>query len=201
MLNNGDATFRDVTVEAHLIDSLDVDYTFTGPNQPGFDRKKQRIGPEFHENGKGLARGDLNGDGFADLIGTNSSGEKFNSAGSTDLVAGPLMVWINSGGTNKWITLRLKGRQSIDGTGSNSDGIGARVWITTDDGTAQQRRQVQDVLGSSTFLSMNSLDLTFGLGAASTVNAIEILWPSGRTQILENITANQVVEIVEPASD
>ncbi len=199
LLNAGDATFSDVTVEAHLIDSRDVDYTYTAPDQVGFDRKKQRIGPEFHENGKGLAKGDLNGDGFADLIGTNSSGEKFDEAGDTYLVDGPLMVWINGGGTNNWITLRLKGRQGIDGTGSNADGIGARVWVTSTGDDGEPKKQVQDVLGSSTFLSMSSLDLTFGLGGAGEVDEIEILWPSGRTQILQNLKVNDVTVIEEPS--
>lgn len=199
LLNAGDATFSDVTVESHLIDSRDVDYTYTAPNQVGFDRMKQRIGPEFHENGKGLAKGDLNGDGYADLIGTNSSGEKFNADGeSTHLVDGPLMVWINGGGDNNWITLRLKGRQGIDGTGSNADGIGARVWVTTGGHDGEPPKQVQDVLGSSTFLSMNALDLTFGIGGAEEVRTVEVLWPSGRRQILNDLDANEVVVIEEP---
>jgi hypothetical protein len=199
LLNAGDATFSDVTVESHLIDSRDVDYTYTAPNQVGFDRLKQRIGPEFHENGKGLAKGDLNGDGYADLIGTNSSGEKFNAGGEgTHLVDGPLMVWMNGGGTNNWITLRLQGRQGIDGTGSNADGIGARVWVTTESDDGELKRQVQDVLGSSTFLSMNALDLTFGIGDADEIEKIEILWPSGRRQELTDLDSNEVVEIVEP---
>jgi len=200
LLNAGDATFSDVTVESHLIDSIDVDYTFTAPNQIGFDRIEQRIGPEFHENGKGLAKGDLNGDGFADLIGTNSSGEKFNPDGeTTHLVDGPLMVWMNGGGENHWITLRLRGRQGIDGTGSNADGIGARVWVTPAGEHNSPKKQVQDVLGSSTFLSMNALDLTFGVGGVDEIAEIEILWPSGTTQILSDIETNQVLEIEEPA--
>ncbi|MDP7261088.1 MAG: CRTAC1 family protein [Dehalococcoidia bacterium] len=199
LLNDGDTTFTDVTVESHLIDSRDVDYTYTAPNQVGFDRLEQRIGPEFHENGKGLAKGDLNGDGFADLIGTNSSGEKFNESGDgTHLVDGPLMVWMNGGGTNNWITLRLKGRQGIDGSGSNADGIGARVFLTAVGNDGDPLKQVQDVLGSSTFLSMNALDLTFGLGGADEVDEIEILWPSGRTQTLTDLKINQVLEIEEP---
>jgi hypothetical protein len=200
LLNAGDATFSDVTVESHLIDSRDVDYTYTSPNQVGFNRLEQRIGPEFHENGKGLAKGDLNGDGFADLIGTNSSGLKFNPDGeSTHLVDGPLMVWMNGGGENNWITLQLKGRQGIDGTGSNADGIGAWVWVTTSGDEGETPKQVQDVLGSSTFLSMNALDLTFGVGGAEEIEEIEILWPSGKRQILTEIDTNQVLEIEEPA--
>ena len=62
------------------------------------------------------------------------------------------------------MSLKLTGRQSIDGTGSNADGIGARVKVTADvDGSGELTTQVQDVLGSSSFLSMNCIDLHFGL--------------------------------------
>lgn len=201
LLNDGDATFTDMTVEAHMLDSINVDYTYTSPDQPGFDAEAQRLGPQFHENGKGVAKGDLNGDGFVDVIGTNSSGEKFNATGATDLVAGPLMVWMNGGGENNWITLRLKGRQGIDGTGSNADGIGARVWVTTKGDGNESLKQVQDVLGSSTFLSMSALDLTFGLGGASEVSEVEILWPSGITQVLEDLDMNKVHDVTEPEAE
>ena len=199
LLNSGDASFSDVTVESHLIDSRNVDYTYTAPNQVGFNRKEQRIGPEFHENGKGLAKGDLNGDGYVDLIGTNSSGLKFDASGEgTHLVDGPLMVWMNGGGSNNWLTLQLKGRQVVDGTGSNADGIGARVWVTTMGDDGEPKKQVQDVLGSSTFLSMSALDLTFGIGGADEVDEVKILWPSGREQVLSNLESNQTIEIEEP---
>ena len=45
---------------------------------------------------------------------------------------------------------------------------------------------------------MDSLDLEFGLGRASTVESIVIHWPSGTTQTLQNIPANQVLEVIEP---
>ncbi|MCI0873765.1 MAG: CRTAC1 family protein [Chloroflexi bacterium] len=203
MLQNiGGGKFRDITVESHLIDSQGVDYSKTDPSEPGFDRLAQRMGPEFHENGKGLAKGDLNGDGFVDLIGTNSSGEIFDEPGvpgGTSVVAGPLMVWINGGGDNSWLTLRLKGRMAVDGTGSNADGIGAFVTVTSEGADGRPLVQVQTVLGSSTFLSMNSLDLTFGIGSAERVDRVEIKWPSGVSQTLTDVTVNQVLEVIEPA--
>jgi len=203
MLQNiGGGKFRDITVESHLIDSQGVDYSKTDPSEPGFDRLAQRMGPEFHENGKGLAKGDLNGDGFVDLIGTNSSGEIFDEPGvpgGTSVVAGPLMVWINGGGDSSWLTLRLKGRMAVDGTGSNADGIGAFVTVTSEGADGRPLVQVQTVLGSSTFLSMNSLDLTFGIGSAERVDRVEIKWPSGVSQTLTDIKANQVLEVTEPA--
>ncbi|MBN4064920.1 ASPIC/UnbV domain-containing protein, partial [Dehalococcoides mccartyi] len=203
MLQNiGDGKYRDITVESHLIDSQGVDYSIVDPSDTEFDRIAQRMGPEFHENGKGLAKGDLNGDGYIDMIGTNSSGQIFvdpGVPGPTSVVSGPLMVWINGGGDNSWLTLRLKGRMAIDGTGSNADGIGATVIITSKGSDGRSLSQIQTVLGSSTFLSMNSLDLTFGIGTAEQVDKIEIVWPSGVSQTLTDISANQVLEVTEPA--
>jgi len=58
-----------------------------------------------------------------------------DSAGNSEnLMAspGPVMVWMNGGGTGHWITLRLEGRMAIDGTGSNADAIGARAFLTSE---------------------------------------------------------------------
>jgi hypothetical protein len=46
---------------------------------------------------------------------------------------------------------------------------------------------------------MSSLDLSFGLGAAESVDSIEIRWPNGRVQVLDNIASNQFHQITEPA--
>ena len=58
---------------------------------------------------------------------------------------------------------------------------------------------MQEVRAGSSYLSMDSIDLEFGLGAADGVDIIEIYWPSGRNQTLEDVSANRVVEIMEPA--
>ena len=110
---------------------------------------------------------------------------------------------MNQGSGNNRLTLRLKGRMAIDGTGSNADAVGARVYLTartaeTESG-AGTTTQVQEVLASSTFLSMNSADLHFGLGDAETVDEIVIRWPSGISQTLEGVSANQVLDVEEPA--
>ncbi|MCH7734486.1 MAG: CRTAC1 family protein [Chloroflexi bacterium] len=192
--------FKDVTVEARLVDAVDVDYSIIDPDNPSFDRLRQRLGPEFHENGKGLAQGDLDGDGYVDLIGTNSNGESLDSSGNRFITSGPLFVWLNGGGGNNWATLRLKGRMGEDGTGSNADAIGARVFIESVGFDGESVTQVQDVLGSSSFLSMSSLDLNFGLGEAEQIDKLIIRWPSGVVQELSGLKANQVHEILEPRS-
>ena len=58
---------------------------------------------------------------------------------------------------------------------------------------------MQDVLGGSSFISMNSTDLHFGLGRENTIDRVEIAWPSGMTQVLEDLESNVLHEIVEPA--
>jgi uncharacterized membrane protein YraQ (UPF0718 family) len=199
MLQNvGPGEFKDVTVEARLLDALGVDYSLLDPSDPSFDRFARRIGPEFHENGKGLAKGDVNGDGFTDLIGTNSNGETLDASGDRVMASGPLFVWLNGGGANHWITLRLKGRMAVDGTGSNADAIGARVTLTAAGFDGEPMTQVQEVLGSSSFLSMSSLDLNFGLGAATTIASITIRWPNGGVQQIAGLELNRVHEIIEP---
>jgi uncharacterized membrane protein YraQ (UPF0718 family) len=197
--NAGDGTFKDVTVESRMIDALAADYSVIDPDHHDFNRTKQRLGTEFHENGKGVAVGDLNGDGFVDVIGTNSNGETFLAEGERAVVGGPLFVWINSGGDNHWISFRLKGRMAIDGTGSNADAIGAKITVThlSDDGI--EVTQMKEVLGSSSFLSMSSLDSHFGLGSSDSV-AATIVWPSGLTIDVADLELNKLHEITEPAS-
>ena len=199
LIGDGAGHFRDLTVEAHLLDIQDVDYSVLDRRDPTFDPIRQRLLPDLHENGKGLARGDLNGDGFMDLIATNSSGGILVD-GRTQFAEGPSFVWINPGGENHWVTLRLKGRMAIDGTGSNADGIGARVFVTAQVSEGRAMTQVAEVIGSSSFLSMSSVDPSFGVGEAEVIDSITIFWPSGVRQVLRDVAVDQVIVIEEPGA-
>lgn len=60
------------------------------------------------------------------------------------------------------------------------------------------RIQVQEVHAGSSYLSMDSIDLEFGVGTAQVVDEITVLWPSGRRQVLKDLSVDQVVMITEP---
>ena len=201
MRNDGVGNFEDVTVRAHLLDIAGVDYSVIDPTDPRFDATSQRIDPRFHENGKGLAHGDLDGDGYVDLVGTNSSGTAWTTGGPESLinVPGPVFVWLNGGGDGHWLTLRLRGRMAIDGTGSNADGIGARVFLTArPEPEGVPTIQVREVYAGGSYLSQDSIDVEFGLGAADAAIEIRILWPSGTEQVLTDVAADRIIEVVEP---
>lgn len=88
---------------------------------------------------------------------------------------------------------------AVDGTGSNADGIGARVYLKAvlSDG-GEPLIQVREVQAGSSYLSMDSVELEFGLGSASKVEEVNIIWPSGRVQTLTDLDVNRVMKITEP---
>ncbi|MYE54877.1 MAG: CRTAC1 family protein, partial [Chloroflexi bacterium] len=73
--------------------------------------------------------------------------------------------------------------------------VGARVYLV-----AGGRTQVQEVRAGSSYLSMDGIALEFGLGHAAVVDEIRVQWPSGRTQVIEDVPADHVVQITKPES-
>jgi hypothetical protein len=77
----------------------------------------------------------------------------------------------------------------LRGTKSNRDGVGAVVRIG---------KQTNHMSTSSGYASSSHAGLHFGLGSMDTVPKIEIRWPSGRTQVIENVKPDRVLSVVEP---
>ena len=93
-------------------------------------------------------------------------------------------LWENVSETdNNWLILKLVG------TKSNRDGNGARVFIG---------KQYNQMTTSVSYASSTQYGVHFGLGKTKIVKRIEIHWPSGVDQVLENVKANQVLEVKEP---
>ena len=78
------------------------------------------------------------------------------------------------------------------GTKSNRAAIGARVTIR-----AAGVKQFSEVRGGGSYLSQNDLRLHFGLGTAKKMESVEIRWPSGKVETLENVAADAIYTIVE----
>ncbi len=82
----------------------------------------------------------------------------------------------------------------LEGTRSNRDGLGAFVTVTAGD-----LRQTKFHNGKSGYLSQSSLPLYFGLGGNERVDRVEVLWPSGATQVVrEGIEVGERLTLREP---
>jgi hypothetical protein len=134
------------------------------------------LGSYFKEKlvGRGACFGDYDNDGDIDayIVNLNDRGAFLRN---------------NKGNQNNWITLNLVG------TKSNRDGIGARIKVTS--GSMVLASQKKSTTG---YLSQNDPRIHFGLAKNEKVDKIEIKWPSGKIQILENIKVNQILTVKEP---
>ncbi len=119
---------------------------------------------------------DIDRDGDLDII-TN----EFNAA--------PMVLVSNLSEKTRVRYLEVK----LTGTASNRDGLGAVVKVTAGGSTYTK---VMD--GNSGYLSHSLLPLYFGLGAAETVDKIDVLWPSGKTQTVQSaIKMNALITVRE----
>jgi hypothetical protein len=129
--------------------------------------------------GRGLAAADYDNDGDVDLIVTRV-GEP------------PMLLQNQRAPAGHWLVIRAVGRAGR----SNRFGLGATVRIQAGDTT-----QVRDVTNVSSYQSANDVRLHVGLGPAAVAQRIEVLWPSGATQVVTDVAANQVLAIEEPSPD
>jgi len=141
-----------------------------------FTEVTTQMGPAFAAPrvARGAAYGDIDNDGFLDILETTN--------------AGPAFLFHNEGGTNH--SLRLK----LVGTKSNRDGIGSVVRVDSENHQVQQTKMLRS---GSSYLSQSELVLTFGLGAQTKADTVEIQWPSGQVDKLSTVNAGHTVTIAE----
>ncbi len=111
--------------------------------------------------------GDLDHNGFVDVQNGNT-------------------IYLNAGNTNHWLTVHTVG------TVSNTNGIGARVELTSPLGT-----QIRDIRSGDGFRYMSSLNAHFGIGTDTTINSVTVRWPSGIVNTVENPPVNGLITIIE----
>jgi len=146
MHNNGDGTFTDISASSGLNDS---------------------------GRGRSGSIGDIDGDGFVDLVVGNYDEE--------------YLVFHNRGdnGAN-WLTV------TVEGTVSNRDGIGTRLTLTADGVT-----QMREITSGPTHGGGDQKAAFFGLGTASS-GTLTVRWPNGVVENLGTVSANQQLHLVEP---
>lgn len=123
---------------------------------------------------RGLAYGDLDNDGRIDLVVT--------------ALGAPVSVFRNVTETsNHWILLKLVG------TKSNRMGIGARIRVITENGGMLYN----EATTSTGYAASSDPRVHFGLGGSRIIKEIEIHWPSGARQVLHNVSADRILEVIE----
>ena len=128
---------------------------------------------------RGCAFGDFDNDGDMDVV--------VNTVNDF-----PQLLRCDSKTGNNWIKVRTIG------TKSNRSGIGARVrCVTRVPGETKPHAQMDEVRSGGSYFSQNDLRVHFGIGRAEKVDLLEIRWPSGLLEKLENIKANQLVLVKE----
>ncbi|RZJ71824.1 FG-GAP-like repeat-containing protein [Flavobacterium sp.] len=178
--NNGDGTFTDIYATSGIAAQVGSwELQAADFNNDGWVDFLWENGKELYLNdGDGTFTGydlpfgqggiaDLNNDGFLDV-----------QSGSN--------IWMNNGNANKWVKVTLQG------VASNRNGIGARVEIVGAWG--KQSREIRSGQG---FSNMSTMNAHFGIGAATSIPVVRVIWPSGTIDELYNVSTNSTQFVLE----
>ena len=130
-------------------------------------------GLAVQRSSRGAAFDDLDNDGDIDVVILNAR-------------SGPTLLRNDTSRGNHWLQVRLRGQRS------NRAGIGAKITVTA--GSLVLTDEVHSGRGYQSHYLSNP---HFGLGPNSKVDRIEVRWPGGGTNILHEIPANQLVEVIQ----
>lgn len=166
----------------HIDEETNTDSLYEMPAQLftyGTDRFVEctaEAGPYFKQMviGRAVASCDWDDDGDMDLAVIHQSV--------------PSAMLENQASSGHWLKVRFIG------TASNRRGISTKTVLTQGD-----RRLVQELVAGSSYCASNEPTLFFGLVEDTVVN-LDVLWPSGRRQTLENVSVDQTVTIREPTT-
>ncbi len=214
--NNGSNMFTDVdTITGHALLS-DTSGDLNGARAVDYDNDGD-LDLFFHDhkplNGKDLARKLYRNDGswtFTDVTiaeGLNATSEgSYDSAwadidmdGDQDLIATTdssfdERVFISNASTNgnHWMYIKLSGPSD------NTTGIGASLYATINEGTPQERTIRREANTNAGTFNQSDLPVHFGLGSATQIDELKVVWPDGTEQIIKNLAVDQYLTITTP---
>ncbi|MFC5534395.1 VCBS repeat-containing protein [Rhodocytophaga aerolata] len=173
---SGNMVRNDVLQLIHQMPASNVsNYIFRNNGDLTFANKQESWGMNLAANSSGAAYADLDNDGDLDMVVNNINRTAFVYQNET-----------NSQLTHQYLQIKLQGE------GKNTDGIGAKVNVFS-----KGNLQYAEQMPSRGYQSSVSPILHFGLGKASSIDSLQIVWQSGKRQTIKDIQANQQITLAE----
>ena len=164
------------------------------------EQDRDQLGIDIPFDTRSVAVGDLNQNGYPDMVVTTMSGvttvgnaggpapdyQPFDALGDH---VGEFRIFRNEGQGNNVLTVHL------EGTTSNRDGIGSRITVVADG-----QRQVRELRAGEGHLSQNPTEVLFGVGDSDQIDRLEVRWPNGQLQTETDIDladGARTLEVVE----
>jgi hypothetical protein len=213
-INNGDGTFSEITTGDAVTDNgcsfssafedydndgdLDLavsngfcngtilNFLYLNDGAGNFTRDLSSITDLTTPCSYGCAFGDVNNDGFPDLIFATCN----NNVAGSDPVD---VFYLNNGNGNHWLKVK------VEGTISNHSAIGAKVKVKSmiDGNPVWQYREITSQSG---YCSQNSMIAHFGLGSTNSVDSVAVIFPGGKDTLITNVASDQQLFIKEAAT-
>lgn len=151
---------------------VDPSKLFMSDGEGRFTESSLEFGIDDTGMGRGIVCFDYDRDGDQDIFIANHDQ--------------PARLYCNYGNENTFVNIRLEGKAP------NTQALGARIYVTT--GTVEQMRELN---ANSNYVSQNPVEAHFGLGDASSIDEIKVVWPDGVESIVENVAPDQFIIITK----